>query len=469
MYRNGSPLKIKLQNKESHQKNDNIEKHCQMKTKILFAIQLLVVFHVAKTQQVPDFKTLDQYFDTLEKYNQFMGSIAISRHDKIIYSRSVGFCDLGNNIPANETSKYRIGSITKTFTAVLTLMAVESGLLDLNQSINQFFPGIRNSEKITISNLLNHRSGIPNFTDDPAYLTWNTQYKTPKELLAIIETGGSDFEPDAQAAYSNSNYLLLTWILEKAYDKPYSKLVKEHITEPLGLVHTTMGEDIDPFDSDCKSYRFAGRWVEQPETNMSIPLGAGGIVSTPSDIVKFSNALFSGQLIKDKSVEWMKTIRDQFGMGLFVFPFHERKVYGHIGGIDGFYSIFGHFQEDGISFAILSNGLNHDNNSISIAVLNTVFGLPVEIPSFNNIEVDVELLEIYSGIYSSDQFPLKITITRVEYTLVGQATGQPSFTLQAEGSHRFSFAPARLTLTFNPDERTMLLEQGGFKFLLKKE
>jgi D-alanyl-D-alanine carboxypeptidase len=439
-----------------------------MKQKIFTT--LLIVFSVVQAiAQNIDKAKLDAYFDNLEQHNKFMGSVAVSRNSEIIYSRSVGFADIENKTKANENSKYRIGSISKTFSTVLVMKAVEEKKLDLNQTIDKYFPDIKNSDKINISHLLYHRSGIHSFTDDVDYLTWNTQPKTEKELLEIIVKGGSDFEPDSNSSYSNSNFVLLTFILEKCFDKPYGDLVNEYITKPAGLKYTGLGGKIDTKNNECKSYRFTDQWNAEPETDISIPLGAGGIVSTPTDLVKFSDALFSGKLVSKESLEQMQTINGQYGMGLFKIPFYDKTGYGHTGGIDGFTSVFSHFADDKISYAMISNGTNFNNNNISIAVLSAVYGKSFDIPEFNTYQVSIEELDKYSGVYSSTQIPLKITITKGSANLVAQATGQSAFPLEAIEKDKFKFDQAGVVMEFNPVEKSMVLKQGGGEFLFKKE
>lgn len=173
-----------------------------------FAILIIGLLSQICFAQNVDKAKLDNYFKTIETNNKFMGSIAVSQNGKIIYSKSIGFSDFENNIKANENSKYRIGSISKTFTSVLVLKAIEENKLQLNQFIDKFFPTIKNAEKITIKHLLSHRSGIHNFTDNKDYMTWNTQAKTEKEMINIITKAGIDFEPDSKIEYSNSNFVL---------------------------------------------------------------------------------------------------------------------------------------------------------------------------------------------------------------------------------------------------------------------
>lgn len=419
--------------------------------------------------QVFDKAKLDSYFDTIEANNKFMGSVAVSQNGKIIYTKSVGFSDFEHHVRANENSKYRIGSISKTFTTVLVLKAIEEKKLDLNQTIEKFFPTIQNANKITIKNLLNHRSGIHNFTNDEAYITWNTQVKSEKEMVDIIAKGGSDFEPDSKADYSNSNFVLLTYILEKTFKKSYSDLLENYITKPLGLTNTYLGSKINVENNETKSYSYIDTWEVETETDISIPLGAGGIVSTPSDLVKFSDALFSGKLLKKESLELMKTIKDDYGIGLFQFPFNGKVGYGHTGGIDGFTSVFSYFPDGNISYAMTSNGTNFNNNDISLAVLSAIYNKPYEIPEFKTFEVKSEDLDPYLGVYSSTQIPLKITITKENKILRAQATGQSSLPLEATEKDKFKFDQAGIVLEFNTTEKTMILNQSGGQFTFTKE
>ena len=130
---------------------------------------------------------LDKYFKALEDNNKFMGSIAVSKQGEIIYLKSTGFSDIENNVKANKYAKYRIGSISKTFTAVLVMKAVEEKKIALNQSIAKYFPSIKNAKKISVNHLLSHRSGIFNYTANSDFSTWHTQPKTEKELIEIIQ------------------------------------------------------------------------------------------------------------------------------------------------------------------------------------------------------------------------------------------------------------------------------------------
>lgn len=439
-----------------------------MKKTLLTTALLVALSHFGWAQTSINKAKLDSYFQNLETHNKFMGSVAVSQNGQIIYSKSIGFADVEKNQKANENTKYRIGSITKTFTTVLVLKAVEDKKLSLDQTIEKFFPTIPNANKITIKQLLGHRSGIHNFTNDQEYLTWYTQAKTEKEMVEHITKIGSDFEPDSKADYSNSNYVLLTYILEKTYSQSYADLLDKHIIKPLGLKNTKFGGKINTTNNESKSYSYAGSWKEEPETDMSIPLGAGGIISTPTDLTQFSDALFGGKLLKAESLELMKTVVDNYGLGLFKIPFYDKTGFGHTGGIDNFTSMFSYFPDGNISYALTSNGTNYSNNNISIAVLSAVYGKDYEIPEFSSYEVTAEELEPYLGVYSSVTIPIKITITQDGNTLFAQATGQSAFPLEATAKDQFKFDLASIVIEFKPSEKKLILKQSGMELTFLK-
>ena len=436
--------------------------------KVLLTTLLFLSVTPIGFSQTFDKTKLDTYFQVLEKNNKFMGSVALSKNGELIYTKSIGYADLEHKIKATEKTKYRIGSITKSFTSVLIFKAIEKKKLDLNETIDTWFPTITNSNKITIKHLLTHRSGIHNFTNNANYLQWNTQSKTEKEMIEIIQKGGSDFKPNSRAIYSNSNFVLLTFILEKTFNMSYSELVQTQIIKPLHLANTFVFGKINPKNNEANSYHYFGSWKKEAETDFSVPLGAGAITSTPTDLIKFANALFEGQLLTPESLKIMKTIKEGYGSGLFQVPFYSTIGYGHTGGIDGFRSVYSYFEDDKISYALTSNGTNMNNNDISIAVLSAVFNKSYQIPVYTNYTLTSEDLDKYLGVYASKQIPLKITVTKNKNTLIIQATGQQAFVVEAKEKDKFSLDQVGAKFEFNPTEKTMILFQGGGKFKFKK-
>jgi CubicO group peptidase (beta-lactamase class C family) len=346
---------------------------------------------------------------------------------------------------------------------------VEGGKIELTNTLDAWYPEIPNAKVITIGNLLNHRSGIHSFTDDPDYTTYMTQPKTHEEMIALMAKGKPEFQPGEKAAYSNSNYVLLGYIVEKVTKQPYAKNLAERITAKAGLSNTSFGGKINLNDNDCYSYRFDGSWKEQPVTDMSIPGGAGSIVSTPTDLTKFIEALFSFKLVSKGSLDQMKTITDGYGMGMFQIPFGTKKAFGHNGGIDGFRSNLAYFPEDGLAIAYCTNGMVYPMNDLLIGVLSIYFNKDFALPTFKTIAVKSEELDKYLGVYASSQLPLKITVTKVNEALSAQATGQSAFPLTAFEKDKFKFDQAGIVMEFNPDKNEFLLKQGGGVFTFTKE
>lgn len=437
--------------------------------KIILLLLAIFGVHESALAQHFDKAKLDRYLDTLGAHNKFMGSVAVSQNGAIIYQKSIGFANIAKGLPANDSSKYRIGSVSKTFTAVLTFKAIAQGKLSLDETIEQYVPQIKNADKITIGNLLCHRSGIHNFTADTSYLGWHTEPHSEEQMTDIIAKGGSDFEPGTKSDYSNSNYVLLTFILEKVFQQPYAELLSKYITTPLGLKNTYLGGKINAEHNECASYLYFGSWELQPETDISIPLGAGGIVSTPADLLKFSNALFTGKLISLEYLAQMKKAHGDFGMGLIQAPFYGMTTYGHTGGIDGFATDYCHVDSNDIAFALMANGLNYSMNDISLAVLSAAYGIDYSIPSFQVVQVSAEILNQYTGVYSTTQIPMKITVSKDHETLMAQATGQSSFPLTPVSENTFSFDQAGIVIQFDAEKHTLELRQGGSTLLFTKE
>lgn len=312
----------------------------------------------------PWISRVDSLFTAMEKNNEGFGSITITKDGNRIYSRATGYSNVENKIKSTSETKYRIGSVSKTFTSVLAFKALEEGKIGLDQTLDAYFPMITNSSEITISQLLYHQSGIPEYTIDPVFFDTYTQARSRQEMIEIIQGHGSDFKPGSQTAYSNTNYLLISYILEDLYKKAYKNILKEIIIDPLELKNTYMGETDKVNDDESFSYEYTGILSRQDEVEPSLYLGAGAIVSTPSDVCLFINALFSGKLINDSSLKQMTTLNNgdiKMGMGIAEVPFSNRQTIflGHAGLTDMFRAGYIYSREDEVCIAYCLNAV-HD-------------------------------------------------------------------------------------------------------------
>src|SRR5919112_6480737 len=291
-----------------------------MRMKIVSAILLTLAFFTAVSAQTPDKAKLDRFFDRLAEKNQAMGSLTVAKDGKVLYTRAIGYSQINGSErkPATTATRYRIGSITKMFTAALVFQFVEEGKLKLSDTLDKFFPQIPNAGKITITHIITHRSGIHDFVREPDFRAWSLSARTKDETLAFIARGKPDFEPGEKRSYSNAGYVLLGFVIEKLDGKPYQDALKKRITGKLGLKDTYAGTGkTDVSKKESFSYSHTGDWKQHEEMDLSIPGGAAAIISTPSDLVKFIQALIDGKLISQENVNQMKSGQPGiYGMGM---------------------------------------------------------------------------------------------------------------------------------------------------------
>jgi D-alanyl-D-alanine carboxypeptidase len=415
-----------------------------MKTKMLFATLLTFVLITAGYAQTLDKAKLDQLFNRLLEKNKGMGSLALAKDGNVLYTRSFGYGQINGTEkkPLTATTKYRIGSITKTFTAVMIFQLVEEEKLKLTDTLDKFFPQIPNAARITIGHMLAHRSGIHNLEADG---TWGKQARTKDEVVARIAEGQPDFEPDTRHLYSNAGYNLLGYIVEKVGDKPYQEALKERITSRLGLKDTYYPGvgNTDPSKNEALSYRYIGGWKEAVELDFSIPGGAGSILSTPTDMTKFIQALFELKLVSQNSLKQMTTMRDGEGMGMEPFSFAGKTLYGHTGGSGSSGAWLAYFPDEKLALAYATNAKIYEVRKIVSGVFDIYWNRPFQIPALDAIAISPEVLDRYVGVYTIPGTPAKMTVTRDGATLYIQAgaSERSGVPLEATAEDKFKIDP----------------------------
>jgi CubicO group peptidase (beta-lactamase class C family) len=357
------------------------------------------------------------------------------------------------------------------FTAALVFQFVEEGKLKLSDTLDKFFPQIPNAKKITIAHILAHRSGIHNFTKEPDFRSWSLSARTKDETLAFIAKGAPEFEPGEKRSYSNAGYVLLGYVVEKLAGKPYRDVLKERITGKLGLKDTYLGTGkTDVSKKESFSYKYSGDWKQQDEIDLSVPGGAGAIVSTPSDLVKFIQALFDGKLISQENVNQMKSGQPGiYGMGMSEQKLGGKTIYGNSGGTDGFSSTVFYLPEEKLAVAYTANAKVYSHGKIFSGIIDIYYNKPFEIPTFESIAVSPEVLDKYLGVYSSPGAPGKFTITREGATLHAQPTGQSSVPLEATAQDKFKFDPVGVVMEFDAAKNQMILKRSGRETVFTKE
>jgi D-alanyl-D-alanine carboxypeptidase len=426
---------------------------------------------LASQAQTLNSAKLDSLLTALTTNHKMMGNLAISHAGKVVYSHAFGAAQVAGttSTPATLATRYRVGSITKVFTAAMIFQLIEEKKLTLATPLATFFPQLPNAQTITIEQLLSHHSGLHSFTSDPVYGSYLAQPKTQAELLAIIEKTTPDFAPGTKAAYSNSGYIVLGYIVEKLTKLPYAQAVQKRIVARAGLKNTYYGGKINPKNQEASSYQWQGSWQPDTETDMSIPGGAGALVSTPADLDRFLEALFDGRLVSAASLAAMQETHDGFGRGLFTAPFEDRKFYWHNGAIDGFRSAMAYLPTDKVALALCSNGSSYPTDDVMVAALKIYFGKPYKIPDLTPYVPTPADLDRGVGTYASTQLPFKVKFTKEGNTFSTQATGQSAIVLEPVSQGVFKYDPDGIRVEFDPAKAAFTLKQGGRVFTFTKE
>ena len=394
-------------------------------------------------------RKFDEYFDALEGH--FMGSVLIRCDGKDVYQRTMGFSDVENRIPATSLTQYRIGSISKTFTAVLVLKAATDGMLSLDDPLEKYFPDafIPNASQITIDHLLQHRSGLVDIVNEMEveYFKYHDTPQSRRQMIRRIAAAGVNFPPDSDYRYCNAGYHLLTYILEDVYGKTYAELVKENIAVPAGLLNTRYSESIASDRGDALSYEYVGDWMIAPETDPSVLSGAGSLVSTPSDLARFADYLFDGGF-GDGIQEKMTEMDDVHGRGLHLYP----TGYGHAGSVDGFYSLL--VVSDSAMVVFCSNGMDRSVDIVN-DILNISSGKEVEIPKFG-AGLDSKLIDTYAGTYFIESLGIESDVLAKDGKLYIESMGQ-YFPLEPTSDTTFRNDLVGLEILMDISDRSMVM------------
>jgi D-alanyl-D-alanine carboxypeptidase len=445
-----------------------------MNPRILLTLSLCSALLSPGHAQSLDREKLDQFLDRLAEKNKAMGSLTIARGGETLYARTIGYGQINgtDRKPLNAASRFRIGSITKMFTTVMILQLVEEGKVKLTDTLDRFFPGIPNAAKITLEQVLGHRSGIPNVRRerDPQRNV-NTIPITKDEILALIVKAAPDFDPGTRHQYSNSGYFVLGLLIEKLTGKSYAEVLEEKITSRIGLGDTyTATGNIDVSKNEALTYFHDGReWKQGIETHPSILFGAGQIVSTPNDLARFIHALFELKLISQESLDRMKSIRDGDGLGLEPFAFAGKTFVGHTGGADNYGAWLAYLPEEKLAVAYATNAKVLPVGDIVSGVTDIYYRRPFQIPLFEPVAVSPEILDQYVGVYASAGLAVKFTITREGSTLFVQPGNETPAALEATAQDKFQLLGGRIVFEFDAAKKQMIHRRGGPERVFTKE
>jgi CubicO group peptidase (beta-lactamase class C family) len=345
--------------------------------------------HAAKIQEV---------LALAHKYRQFNGSALVAANGKVIYKGAFGMANMEWNIPNAPDTRFRLGSITKQFTAMLTLQLVEQGKLKLDGKVSDYLPEYRKDigDKVTIHQLLTHTSGIPSYTSQPGFFenVSRNPYKVD-EFVKKYASGDLEFEPGSKFTYNNSGYFLLGAIIERVTGKPYEQVLKANIFDPVGMKNTGYDHYDTLIPKRASGYRqTAGGYSNAPYLDMSIPYAAGSLYSTVEDLYLWDQALYADKLISAQSKALMyKPFLQDYAYGWAVtnasFKQNDQPVQmiEHGGGINGFTTIIRRFPKEKNLIVLLDNTGTGYLDRLSEAIGRILYNQPYEPPKISIVSL----------------------------------------------------------------------------------
>ena len=290
--------------------------------------------------------------------DRFMGSVLIAKGREVVFELSSGWANAEWKVPNTATTKFRLGSVTKQFTAACILLLQERGRLGLDDPLSKHIPGVPAAWKpITLRHLLGHTSGIPDTTTLPPYKEWRITGPSPAMIFERVREFPLEFSPGAKFQYSNTGYILLGWVIERVSGQIYRDFVRQNIFEPLGMTDSGYDSTNAFIPQRAAGYRTGARGLRNANyLDMRVPFAAGGLYSTTCDLLKWTQALYGGRLLRPTSLAQMtKPGRGGYALGLVVGEKNGRRRFAHAGGIDGFGAFLAYFPASGVTIVVLAN------------------------------------------------------------------------------------------------------------------
>ena len=429
-----------------------------MKTRLIIAITLLfmalpLATLAASQQAIGDAKSiLDQAYEP----NEPGAAIVVVEKGEVILREGHGLANMELNVPIGPETVFRIGSITKQFTATGIMMLQEQEKLSVSDSISRFLPDYpTHGHDITIEHLLTHTSGIMSYTNIPGYMgSGDIKHDlSTEELIEVFDDLPMEFAPGTSWNYNNSGYVLLGAIIEEVSGESYANFVDQHIAEPLGL-KSTYYEDSRLVPNRAAGYvaETGASYVNAPYLSMTQPHAAGSLISTVDDLAVWNDALVSGKLISKESYEQMIQgfrLTDgevvPYGYGLGLGQLRGQPIIAHSGGIHGFSAYGLWYPQEQIYVAVLTNasGYSPSPTTVGKKVAAVIIGDPY--PERKAITLNESQMSRFVGSYSGDDAP-PVEISIVDDQLQMDFGGFATFALRAASMDAFFVDDSLMTM-----------------------
>src|SRR5579871_1657273 len=430
------------------------------------SLRLCALLLAAISALAQDSARMDQIVQSYASSKRFMGSVLVARGGDVLFSKGYGAANLEWDIPNFASTKFRLGSITKQFTAASILLLEERGKLKVEDPVKKYLSDAPPAwDKITIFHLLTHTSGIPNFTNFPEYRSIEPFPITADKLVAFFRDKPLDFEPGEKWSYSNSGYVVLGHLIEKISGETYEKFVQANIFDPLGMQDS--GYDSN---SAVITHRAAG-YAPSPKgpvnagfVHMTVPFSAGALYSTTQDLLRWEQGLFSGKVLSEASLQKMTTpFKNNYAFGLLVYTVNGHKMISHNGGIEGFNTDLIYYPETKITVAVLANLNGPAADEIAPKLGSVANGDAVELPSERKeITLKRDQLSPYVGTYQfGARAVMKVTLAGDQ--LMTQLSGQGKIPIFPQSETMFFTKVVDAQLEFGKDDKGayLILHQGG--------
>lgn len=383
---------------------------------------------------------LNDYAQAAFKIKDFNGAMLVMQKGKVMYKKAFGLADREWNIANTVETKFRIGSVTKQFTAACILQLAEQGKLSLDDKLTKYVPDYPKGDSITIHMLLNHTSGITNYTNLAEFWPKAVLPLSTDSMIALFKNRPLDFLPGTKWNYSNSGFFLLGVIVEKASGKTFSAYLNENIIAKIGLTNTSMDRLDSVLAFRAKGYdkNQQGVWSHAMYISMEGPYSAGAIVSTVDDLYRWTKALHNNKILSAASTQKMMTpYLNKYGYGIGIDSLKTHKRVSHNGGIPGFVTNLSYYPADDVCVVVVSNnGSNSDG--VSSALASILFDLPVQKPYMpKEIKIDSSQLDKYIGKYIAES---PVELIKKNGKLYRRREGANDIELKPESAIRFFYA-----------------------------
>ncbi len=333
---------------------------------------------------------------------RFNGFVYVVQHDRPLYARSFGLADRTSNRAATTDTSFRIGSITKQFTAAAILRLEQAGKLSVEDPVRKHLPEFPGPGKdVSIHQLLTHTAGIPSYTNDPKVVARKAERWTVAALLQTFWDRPLDFPPGTNHAYSNSGYAILGAIIERVSGRSYATFLRDELFAPAGMTRTVVG-DAEGDPDRALGYQARGTsLVPADPIDMSLPFAAGAVRSTARDLARWHRALQGDHILTAQSREKLY----HPGLGNYAYGWVPEEIFGHHavwhnGGIDGFHADYWRIPDADLVVVVLGNAIEVDTQPIAKAALAAAFGQVLQPPAQpRRVAMDPQLGRRLTGTY----------------------------------------------------------------------